>query len=100
MAQDGVEAGGPTVRVLGGDRRHEYLRFDLFDVSPHYHYEPPGEQERILIVDTVAEGDAVEWGITRLRSRLGPMLAAAGGKDWPTPSTSRRSPMRSTTSNR
>ena len=81
VVQDGVEAGGPTVRVVGGEDAHEYLRFDMFNVGPHYHYEPPGEQERILMVDTVAEGDAVEWGIARLRGRLGPMLGAAGGQE-------------------
>jgi hypothetical protein len=81
VAQDGVEAGGPTVRVLGGADDHEYLRLDLFNVSPHYHYEPPAGEERILLLDTVAEGDAVAWGIERLRGRLGPMLVAAGGKE-------------------
>jgi hypothetical protein len=78
VSQDGVEAGGPTVRVLGSDDDHEYLRFDMFNVSPHYHYEPPAEQERIVMIDTVADGDAVSWGITRLRDRLAPMLVAAG----------------------
>lgn len=81
VAQDGVEAGGPTVRVLGGADDHEYLRFDMFDVNPHYHYEPPAGQERILMIDTVAEGDAVSWGIARLRDRLAPMLVAAGAQD-------------------
>ena len=80
VVQDGVEAGGPTVRVLGGDDHHEYLRFDMFNVNPHYHYEPPAEQERILMIDTVADGDAVSWGIARLRDRLAPMLVAAGGQ--------------------
>jgi hypothetical protein len=80
VVQDGIEAGGPTVRVLGGNDDHEYLRFDMFNVSPHYHYEPPAEQERILMIDTVAEGDAVSWGIARLRGRLAPMLLAAGGQ--------------------
>jgi|tagenome__1003787_1003787.scaffolds.fasta_scaffold20842751_2 hypothetical protein len=80
LVQDGVESGGPTVRVLGGDDEHEYLRFDLFDVDPHYHYEPPAEQERILMIDTVAEGDVVSWGVARLRDRLVPMLVAAGGQ--------------------
>ena len=79
VVQDGVETGGPTVRVLGGDDGHEYLRLDMFSVSPHYHYEPPGEAERILMLDTDAEGDAVTWGIARLRNRLAPMLVAAGG---------------------
>ena len=81
VAQDGVEAGGPTVRVLGDEDDHEYLRFDMFNVNPHYHYEPPAEPERILMIDTVAEGDAVAWGIARLRHRLVPMLVAAGGQD-------------------
>ena len=80
LVQDGVESGGPTVRVLGGDDEHEYLRFDLFNVAPHYHYEPPAAQERILMIDTVAEGDVVSWGVTRLRDRLVPMLVAAGGQ--------------------
>jgi hypothetical protein len=81
VVQDGVETGGPTVRVLGGDDGHEYLRLDMFHASPHYHYEPPGEPERVLMLDTDAEGDAVEWGITKLRDRLAPMLVAAGGQD-------------------
>jgi hypothetical protein len=80
VVQDGVETGGPTVRVLGGDDDHEYLRLDLFHASPHYHYEPPGEPERVLMLDTAAEGDAVDWGMTRLRERLVPMLGAAGGE--------------------
>ncbi len=79
VVQDGVEAGGPTVRVLGGDDDHEYLRFDMFNVSPHYHYEPPDAEQRILMLDTVAEGDAVSWAIARLRDRLAPMLIEAGG---------------------
>jgi hypothetical protein len=81
VTQDGAETGGPTVRVLGGDDDHEYLRFDMFSVQPHYHYEPPADAERILMLDTVAEGDAVAWGLARLRDRLAPMLVAAGGQD-------------------
>src|SRR5262249_13288344 len=80
VVQDGAETGGPTVRVLGGSDEHEYLRLDMFHVSPHYHYEPPGEPERVLMLDTDAEGDAVAWGIARLRNRLAPMLVAAGGR--------------------
>jgi len=80
VVQDGVESGGATVRVLGSEDGHEYLRFDMFDVGPHYHYEPPDEPERILMLDTAAEGDARAWGIDRLRQRLAPMLVAAGGQ--------------------
>ena len=81
VVQDGVETGGPTVRVLGVDNGHEYLRLDMFHASPHYHYEPPDAPERVLMLDTDAEGDAVDWGITKLRDRLAPMLVAAGGQD-------------------
>jgi hypothetical protein len=78
VVQDGIESGGPTVRVLGSEDQHEYLRFDMFNVNAHYHYEPPAEQERILMIDTVADGDPVDWGLERLRGRLVPMLEAAG----------------------
>jgi hypothetical protein len=81
VVQDGTETGGPTVRVLGGDDGHEFLRLDMFSVSPHYHYEPRGEAERVLMLDTDAEGDPVEWGIAKLRTRLTPMLVAAGGQE-------------------
>jgi hypothetical protein len=77
VVQDGVEAGGPTIRVLGASDEHEYLRFDMFNVNPHYHYEPPEHAERILMLDTVADGDAVAWALSRLRDRLTPMLAEA-----------------------
>ena len=77
VVQDGVEAGGPTIRVLGASDDHEYLRFDMFNVNPHYHYEPPEHDERILMLDTVADGDAVAWAISRLRDRLTPMLVEA-----------------------
>ncbi|HEY7107658.1 MAG TPA: hypothetical protein VH986_14750 [Acidimicrobiia bacterium] len=70
--------GGPTVRVMGSDD-HEYLKFDMFQVNAHYHYEPPGTDERIVGIDTVAVGDAVEWVMERLRQRLAPMLTEAGG---------------------
>jgi hypothetical protein len=81
VVQDGVETGGPTVRVLGVDDGHEYLRLDMFHLSPHYHYEPRDEPERVLMLDIAAEGDAVDWGIARLRERLVPMLVAAGAEE-------------------
>ena len=41
VVQNGVDASGPTIRVVGTDDEHEYLRFDMFNVNAHYHYEPP-----------------------------------------------------------
>lgn len=74
-----AQGGGPTVRVLGTDDDHEYLRFDMFDEDPHYHYRPPAGEERIIGIDTVAVGDPVDWVLARLRERLTPMLVEAGG---------------------
>jgi hypothetical protein len=84
LVQDGTDVSGPTIRVLGADDEHEYLRFDMFNTNAHYHYEPPSitgdEKERILPLDTVAEGEPVAWAMDRLRGRLAPMLTEAGGQ--------------------
>lgn len=85
VVQTGVEVSGPTIRVVGADDDHGYLRFDLFNRDAHYHYMAPlnetdARAERVVVLDTVAEGDPVSWAIGRLRSRLGPMLANAGGQ--------------------
>jgi hypothetical protein len=85
VVQAGVEVSGPTIRVVGADDDHEYLRFDMFNRDAHYHYMSPStgadeRVERVVVLDTVAEGDPVSWAIERLRSRLAPMLANAGGQ--------------------
>jgi hypothetical protein len=80
LPQVDAGTGGPTIRVLGTADGHEYLRFDMFKVNAHYHYEPPSPApEKRFMLDTVAEGDPVPWLIDRLRHRLGPMLTEAGG---------------------
>jgi hypothetical protein len=76
---------GPSIRVVGTDDAHEYLRFDMFTTDPHYHYSPPlspdsADRERVVKLDTAAEGEQVSWAITTLRGRLAPMLEAAGGE--------------------
>ena len=42
----GAEISGVTlaIHVLGTDDGHEYLRFDVFDREPHYHYLHPAQQ--------------------------------------------------------
>jgi hypothetical protein len=62
---------------------HEYLRFDLFDDPPHYHYVHPvsaaGEhRNHVVEYDAVANGPMLDWALERLRTRLPEMLAAAG----------------------
>lgn len=85
VVQAGVEVWGPTIRVVGADDDHEYLRFDMFNRDAHYHYMSPSTEadeqvERVVVLDTVAEGDPVSWAIGRLRGRFAPMLANAAGQ--------------------
>jgi hypothetical protein len=75
---------GVSIHVCGTDDGHEYLRFDVFDDEPHYHYvhkTPPGADvvNNVIPFDAVASGDMLPWAIDCLRNRLGAMLTAAGG---------------------
>ena len=55
----------------------EILRFDCFDQTPHYHYGPEKENER-LILDKTTAGNPLGWTLTQLRTRLPEMLKRAG----------------------
>ncbi|GAA4966992.1 hypothetical protein GCM10023205_34620 [Yinghuangia aomiensis] len=75
---------GVSVHVFDAEDGHEYLRFDLFDGEPHYHYNhrpgPVGEAvNNVVPFDVTAGGDMLEWAFERLRTRLPQMLAKAGG---------------------
>src|SRR5207244_2851325 len=69
-----------SLHVFGEDG-HEYLRFDVFDSGPHYHYNHPGSEiiNNWIEYDQVALGDMLPWAIERLRTRLPEMLTEAGG---------------------
>jgi len=75
-----VQDNGVSLHVCGNQDGHEYLRFDLFDAEPHYHYiDPSGESQRIVDYDRVALGAMLPWALDQIRHRLAPMLAHAGG---------------------
>ncbi len=74
---------GISLHVVGDDG-HEYVRFDVFDDDPHYHYvhnTPPGADpcNNVVMFDVVANGDMLPWAIGCLRTRLPDMLRQAGG---------------------
>jgi hypothetical protein len=70
---------GATVHVCDADDDVEYLRFDCFESEPHYHYLTPTKGENLVCrIDEVAEGDPMEWTVSRLRLRLPEMLELAG----------------------
>jgi|GEM_PF-593531 len=76
-----VHDGGASLHVLATDNRVEYLRFDCFDNEPHYHYIREAEQRNIVVrFDDVAEGNPLEWTVSRVRDRLPRMLEHAGAQ--------------------
>ncbi len=77
---DTVEDNGVSIHVVGEDG-HEYLRFDMFEREPHYHYiDRSGERQTIMDYDRVALGDMLPWTLRQLRTRLDQMLTHAGGE--------------------
>ena len=77
-----VQDNGVSLHVAGSEDGHEYLRFDMFEQEPHYHYiERSGEKQTILEFDRIALGEMLPWALHQLRTRLPEMLAFAGGQD-------------------
>ena len=77
-----VEDNGASIHVLGREDGHEYLRFDLFEKGPHYHYiDLGGEKQTIIDFDRVALGEMLPWALAQLRNRVVPMLERAGGAE-------------------
>ena len=69
---------GLTLHVCDAASGDEYLRFDLFDDNPHYHYIHPGEYHLVVPFDRASCGDMRVWALGCLQSRLRPMLEFAG----------------------
>jgi len=79
--EGGFSDEGVSLHVKGAEDGHEYLRFDVFDSEPHYHYNHPGDEivNNVIEFDTVAHGDMLPWALERIRGRLAEMLGEAGG---------------------
>jgi hypothetical protein len=78
---EAIQDSGVSLHVSGSQDGHEYLRFDMFEQEPHYHYiEPSGEQQTIIDYDRIAMGPMLPWALEQIRSRLAPMLVHAGGE--------------------
>ena len=74
---------GVSIHVCGTDDGYEYVRFDVFDDEPHYHYVHRHDdgtiENQVIDFDPTANGDMLPWAIQCLRDRLPEMLEAAGG---------------------
>jgi hypothetical protein len=72
---------GVSIHVVGVDDGHEYVRFDVFDSGPHYHYIKKGVAEnKVVDFDPVAMGDMLPWALMQIREKLAIMIAHAGGE--------------------
>jgi hypothetical protein len=78
--------GGPSLQVYIDDTgtRTQILRFDMFRISPHYHYAPMGEDLRYNL-DPLTLDDGISWTIGLLSRKLPQVLAKAGYERVATP---------------
>ena len=80
--EGGFSDEGVSIHVCATDDGREYVRFDMFDDEPHYHYvHHDGEDivNNVIDFDRAAHGEMLPWAIDRLRTRLAAMLTEAGG---------------------
>ena len=71
---------GLCIEVRADVKGHdtELLRFDCFQVAPHYHYGPEADDERLML-DQTAAGDSLDWTLNCFeRGRLRSMIERAG----------------------
>ena len=84
--EGGFSDNGVSIHVSATDDGHEYLRFDVFDDEPHYHYihkTGPGEDivNNVVTFDTCAFGEMLPVAVGWLRDRLPEMLTRAGAAE-------------------
>ena len=73
---------GVSIHVRGTADGHEYLRFDVFEGEPHYHYvfNSPEIINNVVVFDTLAHGDMMPFAFHCLRHRLGRDAAPRAGR--------------------
>ena len=83
--EGGFTDSGVTIHVFDAGDGREYLRFDVFDDEPHYHYihrtDDGSVVNQVIDFDVTAHGAMLDWTLTTLRERMPAMLRAAGGDD-------------------
>jgi hypothetical protein len=70
---------GPAVRVFGNvdGEDKQILRFDCFDQTPHYHYDPTG-MDAYHHMDRAVTPDVVAYSLAQMRDNTKAMVKAAG----------------------
>lgn len=73
---------GLSFHVCDARNGAEYLRFDMFEEGPHYHYLHLDDGYHIAVnYDEWACGPMFDWAVEAIRSRLPVMLRHAGQED-------------------
>jgi hypothetical protein len=73
--------GGASIHVCGADDGLEYLRFDCFELEPHYHYIDPHEGTQVMVrIDELAVGDPERFALDCLATRLPGMVRFTGAQ--------------------
>lgn len=79
----GLNLEGLSIHVCDAATGTEYVRFDVFEDDPHYHYihpwtSPDEVDNHVVYWDAVAHGPMLPWAIKSLRVALPRMLQEAG----------------------
>lgn len=76
---------GVCIHVYGNNlpgNDKELLRFDCFDLNPHYHYRNATiKKNERLELDFTSEGSPIPWALDKIRNRLPIMLVRCGAED-------------------
>jgi hypothetical protein len=70
---------GPSLRIYGDveDKPVQLLRFDCFDQTPHFHYDPDGKNNQ-LRMDKTKVSDPISWSMDYLRGNITSLVRVAG----------------------
>ena len=79
---DDMSGGGGSIHVFSGDRAQEYIRFDCFDSTPHYHYVNWAERRNVVWgFDVGSNGPMPQWALAAIRDNLPGLLRSAGADE-------------------
>jgi hypothetical protein len=74
---------GASLHVCGAHDGLEYLRFDCFELEPHYHYIEQHAQANVIVrIDEIAVGDPIAFSLRCIEEHL-PDTRNAGGRRSP-----------------
>ncbi len=70
---------GATLHVCGTADSVEHLRFDCFELEPHYHYiDQASGSNTVVRIDELAVGDPIEFSLACVEHHLPAMLRNCG----------------------